>query len=310
MRFVFILGTGRCGSTLVQELMARHPEVGFVSNVDSFLAPLGLKGTMNPIVYRKVPSVIARRDRAYLRHLRYTVGERLHFGPSEAYRLISRRISPIVSEPFRDLTEQDAWPWLAERFQTFFVERARAQRVPVFMHKFTGWPRARFIHAVLPEARFVHVVRDGRSVASSIVQRPWWKGHLGVPGWGLGPLPPGLYEAWERTGRSLVGLAGLEWRILMDAFDESRARIPDERWFEIRYEDLVDDPRGCWESILAFTDLPWTEGFERAFVRQPVVRSRRGAYRAQLSERDVRVLDDLLAGHLRARGYAVTSSTG
>jgi hypothetical protein len=309
MRAVFILGTGRCGSTLVQELLARHPDVGFVSNVDTYLAPLDLKGSLNPWLYARVPDVIARRDRAYLRHMRFTFGERLHFGPSEGYRLIRRRISPIVSEPFRDLLEDDASPWLAERFRSFFEERARAQGASVFMHKFTGWPRARFIHAVMPDASFVHVVRDGRSVASSIVQRPWWRGHLGVPGWGFGPLTPGLEDEWDRTGRSIIGLAGLEWRVLMDTFDEARAKIAPERWLEVRYEDLVEAPRSSWESILAFADLPWTSAFERAYERQPVVPSRRDAYRRHLSEDDVRVLESLLGEHLRARGYEVDELT-
>src|SRR5829696_340724 len=82
MRFVFIIGTGRCGSTLVQELLARHPGVGFISNVDSILAPLDLKGRTNPAIYARLPSALGRRDRAYLRHLRFTLAERVHLGPS------------------------------------------------------------------------------------------------------------------------------------------------------------------------------------------------------------------------------------
>ena len=31
---VFVLGSGRCGSTLVQEVLARHPAMAFVSNID------------------------------------------------------------------------------------------------------------------------------------------------------------------------------------------------------------------------------------------------------------------------------------
>jgi hypothetical protein len=181
-RYLFIVGTGRCGSTLVQELIARHPHVGFVSNVDNALAGLNPKGRANQLLYGNIPSGLGRRDRAYLKNLRFTLGERVHFGPSEAYKILSRQVSPTVSEPFRDLTAEDVTPWLAKRFRAFFEERAEAQDVDVFMHKFTGWPRARFIAEIMPEARFLHVVRDGRAVASSIVQRPWWKGWLGSNG--------------------------------------------------------------------------------------------------------------------------------
>jgi hypothetical protein len=310
MRFVFIIGTGRCGSTLVQELLARHPSVGFVSNVDSMLAPLDLKGRLNPAIYARLPSALGRRDRAYLRHLRFTLAERVHLGPSEAYRLISRQISPSITEPFRDLTEADASPWLARRFREFCVERGEAQRASLFMHKFTGWPRARFINAVIPEARFIHVVRDGRSVASSIVQRPWWKGHLGVPGWGFGELPDDLARAWDGTGRSLVALAGLEWRILMEAFDAARDHVPAAQWMDIRYEDLVTAPRSSWERIMAFVDTDWNDAFEHAFTRQPVVPARAQAYRRDLAPPEIEMLEDLLGDHLRARGYDLGAAAG
>lgn len=301
--YLFIIGTGRCGSTLVQELIARHPAVGFVSNVDTTLAAFNPKGTANHLLYGSIPSALGRRDRAYLKQLRYSVGERIHFGPSEAYKIIARQISPTISEPFRDLTEDDVTPWLADRFRTFFTERAEAQGVPVFMHKFTGWPRARFIDEVMPNARFLHVVRDGRAVASSIVQRPWWKGYLGVPGWGFGDLPDELREVWERHDRSFVVLAGLEWRILMDAFDAAAERIGPERWLELRYEDLVSEPRTNWERIVDLAGLSWDSDFEAAFVRYPVATSRREAFRTGLTERQVAQLEDAIGEHLEARGY-------
>jgi hypothetical protein len=303
--YLFIVGTGRCGSTLVQELIARHPSVGFVSNVDTTLAAFNPKGRANHLLYGSIPSALGRRDRAYLKELRYSLGERIHFGPSEAYRIVSRQISPTISEPFRDLTEDDATPWLADRFRTFFTERATAQGVPVFMHKFTGWPRARFIDEVMPNARFLHVVRDGRAVASSIVQRPWWKGYLGVPGWGFGDLPDELRGIWERHERSFVVLAGLEWRILMDAFDAAAERIDPARWLELRYEDIVEDPRGNWERILELAGLSWDADFDEAFASYPVETSRREAFRSGLTERQVEQLEDAIGGHLEARGYSL-----
>lgn len=308
--YLFIIGTGRCGSTLVQELIARHPSVGFVSNVDTTLAAFNPKGKANHLLYGSIPSALGRRDRAYLKQLRYSLGERIHFGPSEAYRIISRQISPTISEPFRDLTADDVTPWLADRFRSFFTERADAQDVPVFMHKFTGWPRARFIDEVMPNARFLHVVRDGRAVASSIVQRPWWKGYLGVPGWGFGELSDELHEIWERHGRSFVVLAGLEWRILMDAFDEAAGQIGPERWLELRYEDIVAEPREHWERILELAGLPWDEDFESAFAAYPVATSRREAFRQGLTSRQVAQLEDAIGEHLEARGYRIGAPEG
>jgi hypothetical protein len=309
-RFLFIIGTGRCGSTLVQELIAGHPDVGYISNLDMALAPFNPKGRGNHAIARMMTGSLGRRDSAYLKHRRYTLAEHVHFGPSEAYRLIDRQLSPIVSEPFRDLTAADVTPWLAERFRSFFTERANAQATPVFMHKFTGWPRAGFIHAVMPEARFLHVVRDGRAVASSIVQRPWWKGRLGVPGWGFGDLPPDLAEIWHRHDRSFITLAGLEWRILMDAFDAARASVPSEAWLELRYEDLVSDPRAHWPAIVDHAGLVWDERFESVFGAYPVATGRREAFRTDLTPAQIERLEEAIGGHLEARGYRIGPAEG
>jgi Sulfotransferase family len=300
---LFIIGTGRCGSTIVQEMLTRHPDVAFVSNVDELLSRFDLKGTWNNLAYRRIPQRFTQRDRV----VPTLVQTRLHFGPSEAYRLIERRVSHTVSEPFRDLTERDVTPALERRFRRFVDARVGAQRRPLFLHKFTGWPRARFLQEIFPEARFVHVVRDGRAVASSLLQRPWWRGHLGVPDWGFGPLPDDYSKEWEESGRSLVALAGLEWKVLIDAADEARAQVPEDRWMDVRYEDFVEEPRGHVERILDWVGLPWTREFERSFSRYSYGRHRKAAYVRDLHPSQVELLDRLLEDHLRTLGYQVPS---
>ena len=127
------------------------------------------------------------------------------------------------------------WPRMSRRGSApgrsgFFEERARVQDKPLFLHKFTGWPRSGFLQRILPDARFVNVVRDGRAVANSFLQMPWWRGYEGPEGWGWGPLPEEYQQIWEESGRSFAVLAGLEWRILMEAFEAAQARVPDDQW--------------------------------------------------------------------------------
>jgi hypothetical protein len=290
--FAFVLGTGRCGSSLLHELLARHRDVGFVSNVDDRLAALDLAGRANAAIYRFVPPSLTRKGRP-------------RFAPSEGYRILGHRVSPAIVDPVRDLVAADATPWLAGRFGTFFRERAEAQRRQVFLHKFTGWPRAGFVDAVLPGSRFVNVVRDGRAVASSLLQMPWWRGYRGPDAWGWGPLPHPYALEWDSSGRSFAVLAGLEWKLLMDAFDAARSRIGLDRWLDVRYEDLVTSPRDVVTEVLAFLGLAWTPAFERAVGRQPFESSRTDAYRRDLRPRDVEALESSLADHLRRYGYVV-----
>lgn len=287
----FVIGTGRCGSTLVHEVLARHPEVGFVSNLDdrSARCPRLIRRNSGAI-HRRLPPALARKGR-------------LRFAPSEAYGALGREVSPLLADPFRDLGAGDVTPWLARRLRTFFESRAAAEGAPAYLHKFTGWPRAGFLHEVFPGARFVHIVRDGRAVANSWLQMPWWRGHHGPAGWHFGPLPEEYAREWETTGRSYVHLAGLGWKMLMDAYDAARAGLPEDAWLQVRYEDILSDPRKHFEVILRFFDLDWTPGFERGFARHTFSPARADAFRRDLTADQVAELDRSLLAWLDHFGY-------
>ena len=181
--------------------------------------------------------------------------------------MLERQVSPIMTAPHRDLLASDLTPWLATRLERFFERRMAAQGRRVFLHHVTGWPRARLWQAAFPEARFIHVVRDGRAVANSCLQTSWWSGYQGPSGWHLGPLPQPYAEEWDASNGSFVLLAGLGWKLLMDAFQAARAAIPPAQWLEVRYEDVLADPRGQVAAMLEFLGLGWTSRFEAGFSR-------------------------------------------
>ena len=305
-RFAFMLGTGRCGSTIVGQVVAMHRDVGFIANVDDRFASLNSTGRLNNRIYRSLPAPLQKRGgrRGGVAGGRVAAGVRsVAMTPSEGYRLLDRHVSPMLTAPVRDLVADDASDWLSDRLRGFFERRAGAQGRPLFLHKFTGWPRAGLLHAVFPDARFVHVVRDGRAVASSLVQQPWWPGFGGPEAWTFGPLEPAEQELWERSGRSFPVLAGLEWRRLMAAFGAARAAVPAESWLELRYEDVVDQPREQFQRLLTHLQLDWDDGFERSFSTLEFTPARAGAYRSELTGRDVELLDEVLAEQLAAHGY-------
>ena len=291
---VFVIGTGRCGSSLLHEVMARHPDVGFVSNIDDRLGGLDLSGKWNQTIYRRVPN-------------RFTEKGRLRYAPSEAYRILDRQVAPILSTPSRDLVADDVTPWLEKRTREFFERRSEAQGRPVFLHKFTGWPRSGFLQAIFPEARFINVIRDGRAVANSWLQMPWWPGYQGPEGWSFGPLDEERQRVWDKAGRSFVVLAGLGWDILMDAFDTARERVPSGQWMDVRYEDVLADPRAQLGAMLEFSGLDWTPDFDAAFSRYSFGSARSEAFRRDLGPRALAALEPVVARHLTANGYALSA---
>ena len=170
-----MLGTGRCGSTLVHELLCQHDDVAFLSNLEDLGAARRGRHDSGRL-YRRMPPWVTEKGRT-------------RFAPSEGYRALGREVSPILESSDRDLLAADATPWLTDRL-------GRSSRTgpgtpePFYLHKLTGWPRAGFLHAVFPDARFVNVVRDGRAVANSWLQMDWWLGYRGPEHWHFGPLSP------------------------------------------------------------------------------------------------------------------------
>lgn len=289
-RFVFAVGAGRSGSSLVQEVLSRHPEVGFVSNIEDHVSWLRPLRRYNNQLYRLIPPELTTKGR-------------LRYAPSEGYRALAREVSPLVATPGRPLESDDALPWLAWRFERFFATRAADQRHAVFLHKFTGWPRVGFIHRIWPQARFINVVRDGRAVASSLLQMPWWRDYQLASTLGL--LLPEDLASWQEAGRSFPLLAGLVWKTVIDGHDRAHAEVGSCQWLDVRYEDLLDDPRAEFGRMLDFMGLGWDDRFERSFRQQAFVAGRRDAFQHELGPEAVALLEHHLGEHLERLGYAL-----
>lgn len=288
---IFMVGTGRCGSSLIHELFCKDDKVGFISNIDDRLAALNLKGRFNNALFRSYLGNFTRKGA-------------VRFAPSEAYRLISRQVSPSYANSCRDLYEKDAYLWLVERYKNFFYERIRLQKKGFFSHKYTGWSRIGFFNRIFPDAKFIHVVRDGRAVANSFLQMPWWDGYKGPENWLYGNLSEPYLSEWIRSGKSFVTLAGIAWKILIESYEESRVSLNDEQYLEVLYEDFLQDPIRIMRSMFEFCGIAWSSSYEKVLQRQSILSARKDAYRRDLTEKQIVELEQCLFSKLNQYGYA------
>lgn len=289
-RLVFVLGTGRCGSTLAHEVLTRHSDVGFVSNVEDRLPGVRLTGRWNAGIYRRLPPAFTQKGR-------------VRFAPSEAYRVLDRRVSPMMTAPSRDLVASDLTPWLRRELGAFFHDRMSAQRRPVFIHKFTGWSRIGLLHATFPAAPFITIVRDGRAVVNSWLQMPWWTGYAGPSRWSWGELDAAERATFEESGESFAVLAALAWSRLVRAHDRASSALPPGRHLEIRYEDLLAEPEAAFARMVDFCGLRWTDQFDGAFRRYRFSGGRAHAFEADLPTGVVAQITDVMRPELEAKGY-------
>lgn len=288
-----MLSNGRSGSTILAEMLSRHPDIGFVSNLDDRLpeALTKLWQRHNSTIYRHLPQ-------------RYTdKGRLLRFAPSEGWRLLERDVSPILAKAPRALRATDASPWLTSRLRHFFLTRAAAQRRPFFLHKFTGWPHAGLLHAALPDARFINVVRDGRAVVDSDLRTSWWQGFAGPTALMGRPLEPEDEAVWLESGRSHAVLAALAWRTVMKESAQARDAIGDGWWIDVRYEDLLADRHLIFKRLQEFTGLEPSPVFDEWVDKTVLYPERRHSYRHNLSAEDISDIERVAGDELANWGY-------
>lgn len=294
MQLAFIVGTGRCGSTLLHEIFAKHADTSFLSQIEENRRRLGGLHRFANRIYRAEHKPLVR-----------WLGLAEEFQPTEGYALIDRLVSPVYSRPYRDLDEMDVTPWLEKRFRNFFSQRFETCGLPVLLHKYTGWSRLGFFSRIFPEARFVHVLRDGRAVANSWLQMRWWDGYEGVSKWLWGPLDAAREARWEEANRSFPVLAALGWEMLLESYDRAKEQLPADRYLEIRYEDFLEDPTGHCRSILDFFGLQLTDDFVKQLGTFQISSGRRDAYRTDLHSDQLRAVESAIGDTLAKKGYSV-----
>src|SRR5262249_17602288 len=104
-----------------------------------------------------------------------------------------------------------------------------------------------FLHRLFPWARSVHLIRDGRDVALSIVE---WACRDGRQ---KGPAKLGLWREQP------LATCALWWRWQVRRARRSRSVLAPGAYHEIRYERLVDDPEAALRSVVSFLDLPFSD---------------------------------------------------
>ena len=290
---VFVVGTGRCGSSFVHEILCLHEQVGFISNLDDRFASLNFCGRWNNRILRALNGRLTQK------------GALVRFAPSEAYGLISRRVSHIYRNSFRDLERSDVTPWLRGRMERMFRERMEVQRRPVFIHKYTGWGRIAFFDEIFPDAKFIHVVRDGRAVVNSWLQMDWWDGYRGPRNWNWGQLTETEACVWQNDRCSFASLAALGWCKLVESLDSGRDMVPSDRFLEISYERFVESPRLVLKEIFQFIGLEWSEDFERCFEKQRFLTGRKRGFVEDLGVDEVGRIERIMRSKLLERGYVL-----
>ena len=283
---IFIVGAGRSGSTIFHRMFCDHPNVAWMTSLCE----------TRPADEAKHRALMHWIDAPVLGPL---LKRRFH--PSEGYAYWNRLYRGF-GRPCRDLLATD----VSEVARTDIREALPlllTRKRNRLLAKITGWPRAGFLAEIFPDAKFIHVYRDGRAVANSMMQVDFWWGWHGPFDWRRGVLEPLLQQEWERHGKSFVALAGIEWKIMMNAMEAAKGSVAAGNFCELRYEDFAADPIGAFRRVVSFCGLDWSDPFERA-LRTYSISTANGKWKEDLTTAQQVILQDVLADSLARYGYA------
>jgi hypothetical protein len=283
---IIIVGAGRTGTTVFHRMLSDHPHLAW------------LPGRL----CAKFPERL-ELSRLFMEGLDYpVVGELLKRGikPGESYPFWEHHCKGFTA-PYRDLVAADVTDKAKKDIPPTTAKLVTKKRNRLLL-KITGWPRIGFLSEIFEGARFIHVMRDGRAVANSMINVSFWRGWKGPQDWGWGELSPAQKVEWEEHDQSFVVLAAIQWKILMDAMEKAKNTISSERFLEIKYEDLCADPIDQFQKVTQFCELEWTVGFERQLGKYHL-KNTNDKFKHDFTAKQQSDLEEVLGDYLRKYGY-------
>lgn len=339
---VFVLSTGRCGSTMVSDMLNRHPHV---LSVSEFFSCLGLgafarRQTTGDWMWRLYSEpgyqmgIVARGER--FSELLYPVDDpaarysQFHLPPIMATTLphltdhcerLFDELEPVVREqPMQSPAKhyRFLFEWLAARFGAkVWVERGGASLLTA----------SRLLRH-FPEARVIHIYRDGRESTLSMSRHPVFRAGVAMARrfrpWGfdlirtIGRLQHSdRLMAWaEKLAQASCSLDRLPydevtlpefaafWNAMIECGHSAFGHFPPCRLLNVRFEDVQEDPERQIRRLIRFIS-PELE--DDAWVREVAAVPRPTPSKfARLDDDTQRAITEACGAGLERLGYAAS----
>ena len=270
----FIVGSGRSGSTLLRVILCAHSQV-VIPPETYFIMPL--LEQLPPGVPLTAAQVTAAQE-IITGHYRWPD---MGLPETEFTAAVTRLERPSLQDILNVIYDFH----LDQEGKTIWGDKT-----PPYVSIVPG------LLSLYPDARIIHLVRDGRDVAKSFQSTGWY-----------GPL---LYK---NTG---------EWKGAIRSIHDCQRNHPEIGIYEVRYEDLVLDTEEtihalCRHLDLAFEPgmLDWADGLatkipereahiHRKLRRKPQAKDVE-RWKHEMTRREILVTESYISHELESAGYAL-----
>jgi len=279
--FVFVVGCPRSGTTLLQRMLNNHPDLT-VAN-DTHFIMRAVKRTL-----RKQPEPFLT-DELVQQVLSYHRFRRMGLEDADVAQaaLNCNSYSKFVSRLYSLRAEK--------RGKTLSGEKS-----PDFCRKIPA------LHRLFPQAKFIHIIRDGRDTSASAI------------GWATKTKGPGRWSLWAQDP---VASCAFWWCWQAGTGVEQGRPLGERVYHEIKYEELVADAPALLSEAADFLQIPYSEKMANYFQGRTKSNPKLSAksawlpptsglrdWRRQMKEEDLAVFEAIAGDQLQQLDYELSGA--
>ncbi len=270
-RPIFMIALPRAGASFLQNIVCAHPDVSYINNTMHLYRTclcaaerMRKKLNLNAKGERYLgDSVMVDADTPADAVTFWALWLREH-----PYKLdyVDRKIEDYSDEEIEDIKQTIR--------KVIYCSGGRSPRF--FSKNPALVPHILLLKDLFPDAKFVHVVRDPRPAANSLIKLyrkdneqlsriRLKRRHLLTGDQPLVPFPrlPNLKENVEKYGADDVRTTAHLWNDAVTFVNQRKDKLP--TFYEVRHEDLLADPKKEVFGILEFCELSEPEKANRTF---------------------------------------------
>ena len=291
-KVIFLLGAGRSGTTLLYKLLSLQSQVAYLSNYQNrypkWLFFAHLQSLLNRFPVYKRKTWFKNEGGAYFDHRRQWLHSIIPT-PSEAEPFYTTCNIPLTPNQDYQLTQEVA-SCLRDRFEKI---RQISQGMVLLSKRTANNRRIPILNQIFPSAKYIHLIRDGRAVAYSLLRVAWWDEHI-------------LYWANQSpkqmvaAGSDPLELAARNWVEEMQSLEIGIENIPKDCLLEVRYEELLRQPYEQLIRIFDFMEVSAREDIEFwEMIKSLKLQAKQEKWMSEWSESELEMVINLQGEMLR-----------